>query len=120
MSTRDILLEIAKFFVLYGFVYLIYLIFTSKRRKNFDSNKASQEVKFLVTRFNLDFRKVDYKKFMRAVLAYNSFVIAFVFMSTTLLDKMIYKIILAFILMVPLVLFGYNLIGNYFKKKGDK
>jgi len=117
---EDFLIYILKFILFYLFVYGLYLLITIKKRKEFNPDKSSKEVLFLVSKYKLNFEKVSYKKFSRSIIAYNSFILVLAVFVTEFFDTYLMKILIAFMLIFPLVLFGYSFIGKCFKKKGDK
>ncbi len=84
----------------------------------YDSNKASAEIKFLVNKFKLDMKKVNYYYLMQSIALINALDIALVMFWVSFIDKLNIECLVAVILLVPVILISYTLFGNYLVKKG--
>ncbi|MEG2322019.1 MAG: hypothetical protein RSB71_00820 [Bacilli bacterium] len=109
-------------FFLIGFVivYLFYLFTVILQTKRMSKFKKSNQVIFFVKKYGLDVDKLNMKKFTNLLGLTNSFIVATAFTATLLVDNFILGMVVGLIVLVPLMLFCYYLLGNYFKKEGKK
>ena len=113
-------------FVEYLLVFIVvlimsYLLFIRKNKK-YNKNKIPIELLYLVRVYNLDIKKINYKKFLWIYSLINTFIITTVYILITyLLDKLILQIIIGIILLVLFIIVCYGLLGRYYiKKEGNK
>lgn len=99
-------------------IELYYRIFVIRKKMKYDSNKASAEIKFLVNKFKLDMKKVNYYYLMQSIALINALDIALVMFWVSFIDKLNIECLVAVILLVPVILISYTLFGNYLVKKG--
>ena len=109
-----------QFVMIFSVIYVVYFIFNIKRKKGYVATKTSQEIYFLVHKYNLDMKKQNYKKMLNITAGFNATIIALALIVTGFFDNYMIKILMAFGLIFPLVLFGYGFMGRYFKKKEYK
>ena len=105
---------------IFGFllIQLYYRIFVIRKNKKYDPNKASSEVRLIVSRYNIDMNKVNYPSFLRTVALINSLDIALLLFWVTFIDKLNLECLMAFVLIIPTILISYAIFGNYLVKKG--
>ena len=84
----------------------------------YDPNKASTEVKFLIQKFKLDMKKINYYNFMKTIALINALDIALILFWVSFIDKLNIECIVAIVLMIPVILISYTMFGNYLVKKG--
>jgi len=110
-----ILLEYLLVFVA---VFIVnYLLFVRKN-KRFNKNKTPIELLYLIRVYDLDIKKIKYKKFVWIYSLINTFIISTVYILITyLLDKLIMQIIIGVILLVLFIIICYGLLGRYYMKK---
>ena len=113
-----ILLEYLLVFVA---VFIVnYLLFVRKN-KRFNKNKTPIELLYLIRVYDLDIKKIKYKKFVWIYSLINTFIISTVYILITyLLDKLIMQIIIGVILLVLFIIICYGLLGRYYIKKEGK
>lgn len=88
-------------------------------RKKFKKNPMLlNDIKVLVNRFNLDLKKVKYKKVVNRVSFANSFIISFVFIIVINIKNRIISLLIGFVLLGLLYYSIYEIMGRYFVKKG--
>ena len=94
-----------------------YLLFVRKN-KRFNKNKTPIELLYLIRVYDLDVKKIKYKKFVWIYSLINTFIISTVYILITyLLDKLIMQIIIGVILLVLFIIICYGLLGRYYMKK---
>lgn len=112
-----ILLE---FLICFIVVYLVYLFLIILRKNKIDKYKKSSEVKFLVSKYKLDLKKISLKKLAHILALANSFIISLAFISTGIFDNIILKLLLGFLVLLPTMLLVYHIIGTNLNKKCGK
>ena len=99
------------------FVYLVYLITViSKVNKN-DNFKNSKQVSFFKNVYKLDMNKINLKSFAHVVSLANAFMIALTVTIIELFDKLFIKMMVGFVILIPLMLVVYYIIGKIYKSK---
>ena len=117
-----VLQEIILFLFTYIFVFLVYLLFIvrrAKRKKNGKKKpKEPLEVTYLVNRYGLDLKKVDYDKLLTVISLVSSFDIALIVSIILSIKIFILEIIVGFVSMMGIILLSYHLVYLVYKKKG--
>ena len=111
---KNVLVSLLSFIV----VELYYSLFVIRKNKKYDPNKATQEVKLLVTKYKVDMNKINYQAFLKAVALVNALDVALVIYWVTFIDKLNIECLVAIVLIIPVILISYAIFGNYLKKKG--
>ena len=101
-------------------VYLIYLVTVVLQKRKMEKYKKSSQIMFFVKKYNLDFNVIPVNKFANILSLANSFIMALTLTLADLVDNFLLKMLVALIIMIPLMLFIYSLIGKYIKKEGKK
>lgn len=99
-------------------IELYYSIFVIRKKMKYDPNKASTEVKFLIQKFKLDMKKINYYNFMKTIALINALDIALILFWVSFIDKLNIECLVAIVLMIPVILISYTMFGNYLVKKG--
>ncbi len=100
--------------------FLICLLLNKRKLKKNKKGRIG-EVNYLVARFNLDKRKIDYKKITTLVSLTNAFIIAFVCTVICIIPvKLIWQMLIGFVMLFILIFLFYELIGKMCLKKGWK
>ena len=118
----NILEVVLTFLGIYLLVFLVYYLFLcrkkkSKKQKGKKEFKITNEMNYLITKFNLDVKKLDIKSLAKGVALINAFIIAFV--STLLINlklQTIIRLLIGFVLLFVLIYACYEIYGNYLKK----
>jgi uncharacterized membrane protein YjjP (DUF1212 family) len=117
----DILWVIYDFFFLYLLVFIIYIVFINKRKKNYSKLKKNDEIVLFVNRYNIDVEKVGFKKIKTYLALINSFIIAF---SSTIIihvDGLLLKVGVGFVVIMVMIYSLYEIVGRKLKTmEGDK
>lgn len=109
--------EFILFLLCFFLVFLVYEIFIVRKAKK-KKDKKPIEVKYLITRYHLNMRKVDYPQLLQVVALVSSFDISFIVSISVMLDSYLWQIIAALVLVLPVILVSYHLVGVIYKKKG--
>lgn len=113
---ENLLFVILVFIVIY-LAYLFTVIMRPEKLKKFVNAK---EVTLLKGRHKLDMKKIDVKSLANTIAISNSFIISFTIYMALLVDNMILQLLIGFLVMIPLILIVYHIIGRHYKKKEVK
>jgi len=112
-----------QFIILFVVAYLCYVAMgfisdkTSKNKK--EIKKQMAEVALFVKLYNINLKKVSYKKISRVLYLILSFDLALtVFFAVNVDINIILKIALGILLLGLLTIVSYRILGFYYKKKG--
>ncbi len=101
-------------------VFLVYSLFIIFRKKGFEKFKKGKQLIFFEKAYNLDLKKINLKSFAIALALTNSFIIAFTCTIIEFFDNFILKMCVGFVILLPLMLLLYKLLGTIYKKKEGK
>jgi len=114
------------FIVLFLIIIIIYNLFVIRKEKALNRMKTNKEV-LIFTRLNdIDINKVNFKKMVRLLSLGNAFIISLMATFVLLLKNIITNFylwilgsaLISFVLLIPLIIGIYKLIGKIFKKEG--
>lgn len=115
------MVEVAKimieFFGVFLIVYLGYYFFSYRKLKKYDRKKSPVNIKYLVLRYNLDIVRLGYKRVFKTLMLSDSFIVAFMFTITRVVDNVYVRLLVSFILIFPLFAGVYHLVAMYYKKE---
>ena len=111
---RELILFIISFIV----VFLLYEIFVVRKAKSKKKPKEPIEVTYLVNKYKLDLKNVNYKKLLRIISIVSSFDIAVVVAVILLFDNFLLEVVVGFITMLIMIVVSYHLVYLVYKKKG--
>ena len=116
MKIYDLYWFIGTFLVVYLFYLFHYVI---GKKKKYDSRKAPQELLFLLRKYKLDIKKINYKKIMNQIGLICAFDIAFTSTFMFTFVKNIYlSILIGALMLIPLIIITFDLLGKFYIKKG--
>ena len=110
--------EVILFLLTYLIVFIIYKFLVTRKIKKRTKKNQPTEVDFLVKKYNIDLKKVDYNKLILLISITTSLDITIVVTIIAAVKSFLLAIILGLLLPVPLILISYHVIGFYYKKKG--
>lgn len=115
------MVEVAKivleFIVIFLIVYSGYYLFSYRKLKKYDRKKSPVNIKYLVLRYNLDIVRLGYKRVFKTLMLSDSFIVAFMFTITRVIDNVYVRLLVSFILIFPLFAGVYHLVAMYYKKE---
>ncbi len=107
---------IVNFIVIFILVYLFYYFFSvRKARKN--GKKVPVEVQYLLIKYQINLKKIKYKKFVNSVALLGSFDIALVGSIVMYFENIFFQLLIGFALFIPIILISFQLVGKYYQKK---
>lgn len=98
-------------------IYEIFLIVPIKR-KNKKEKKELAEIRFLVTKYGLNIKKVNYNQLLQIVALISSFDISIVVTVVFGLNNWLIQILVMVVLTLILFIISYYLVYCFYKKKG--
>lgn len=109
------------YFVLaFVLVYLFYLFTVILQKKKYDKFKKSNQVMYFVNRYKINPNQLNMKVFTNILGLTNALIIATAFIATFLVNNLILQLLVGLIVLIPLMLFMYHIIGRYYQKKEGK
>lgn len=127
---NEISKNIILFIVTYLIFYLLYYVFVIRKEKKklkllsqkkgakLDIAKVPVEVNYLIIKYRIDFKKIDYNKLLHIIAFVCSFDLSLIVTIVILVDGIIFQVLLSTILCLPIIYISFMLIGKYYKKKG--
>lgn len=107
---------LVNFLMIFILVYLFYYFFSvRKARKN--GKKVPVEVQYLLIKYQINLKKIKYKKFVNSVALLGSFDIALVGSIVLFFDNIFFQLLIGFMLFIPIILISFKVVGNYYQKK---
>ena len=108
------------FALCFVFFYLIYLLIIISRKKGMEAFKQGKQLLFFKNAYKLDIDKLDHKKFANALALSNAFIIATTITVIEIFNNLILKLLVGFVILIPLTLLIYYVLGKNYKKKEGK
>lgn len=109
--------EVIIYIVTFLVIFLFYLFFVILRKKKLEKFKQNMYVEYLVRVYKLDINRIRIKDLALAVALVNSFIIATTVFILGFIDHMILKFLLGFLVLIPLQLLMYHIVGKIFEKR---
>lgn len=100
-------------------IFLLHLYMYSRNKKKLKENDGIG-TGFIVRRFNLDLKKITYKKVAITVSLVNSFIISFTSIIVININNFIYKVLVGFVLISALIFSLYEIVGRCLYKSQFK
>ena len=105
--------------VFLGVYFTYYFIFDDMLKK--EKYTKISELGLLVRKFNLDKKKMDYRQCLNGIAIINAFIIGFtISLIEYLAINIVFKLMIAFIIMIFMILALYYLYGKHCQKKWGK
>ncbi|MCI9110791.1 MAG: hypothetical protein HFH47_03135 [Bacilli bacterium] len=112
--------KILVFLICFVIVYLVYFLVVVHRKKGLEAFKSGKQLLFFKNAYNLDTEHLNYKKFANSLSLVNAFIIATTVTVIEFFDSYIIKLGVGFVILIPLMLISYYILGNIYKKKEGK
>ena len=114
--------EIVLFLMSFLFIFIIYEVFIVSRAKKNEKKKKDKkqpmEIKYLMAKYNLELKKIDYHKLLHLCAEVSSFDMALIVSISMLFDRYLFQLLLVLALVVPVILISYHLVYLVYKKRG--
>lgn len=91
-----------------------------KIKKEKEDIRIPTEVEILIAKYHVDISKINYKKLLKIVGLTCSIDIGLIIgiISLIPIDNIYIQLLVGGILVIPIILISYSILGKYFKKKG--
>ena len=106
------------FFVSFIFVYIVYVLVLKRREKNPEKMMKSTEIIYLKNKYSINFDKLGKKKTRNIIALSNAFIVSFVIFVLAFIPLGIIKLTIGVVILIPLIIGVYHLIGTKLKKGG--
>jgi hypothetical protein len=93
------------------------ITFFFKKRSKKDLYKIT-EIMLLENHFKIDVKKLNIDKLYNIIALSNSFIFTVVLVSTLLIDNLIIRLLVMFVLLLPMIYLTYYVVAKYLKKRG--
>ena len=113
---QEIILFILTFLLLY-LLYQIVFIVPMKRKKK-KKNTELLEVRYLKSRYPLDFKKIPENQLLQLCAIVSCLDMAITVTIVAFIDNFLWEIVVGIVVMVLLIVVSYHLIYLFYKKKG--
>ena len=114
--------EFILFILSFLFILVIYELFiVAKAKKNEKKKKDSKqpiEVKFLITKYKFDLKKIDYHKLLHVCAVVSSFDMALIVTLAMLFENYLLQLLIVLVLVFPVILISYHFVYLVYKKRG--
>lgn len=119
---REIILFILCFIV----VLISYELFLVKPMKKYRANKGKRkkqkkelvEIRYLVYKYGLDLKKVNYNQLLQIVALTSSIDITIIVTIIAAFDNYLLSLALCLVLSVPIIILSYWFVFKFYKKRG--
>ena len=109
--------EVISFLIYFVIIYLLYLLTVVLQKNKYEKYKGSRQVIFFIKKYNLDFNKVSFTKFINILSLTNSFIMSITLVLIQYLPNLMLKLMVAFVTIIVLILSCYKLIGIYIERR---
>lgn len=103
--------------VVFLIVYLIYLFFVVLRKKKRKNLPKNTYINYLIKFYKLDQEKINLKVLIHIVSLANAFIISTTFIIIGFIKNFVLMMLLAFVVLIPLQLLVYHIIGKTLKRR---
>ena len=103
------------FIVFFIIIYILYYFLYVKRRLRYSEKRLSADLLILKSYYNIDIKKIGYKRVLKILNLVNSLMLASMMMLVINIDKVIYKLLIVFALMIPTIWVVYYFLAKYLK-----
>ena len=117
-------MELIVWLIMIVVIYLFYELFVIRKDKALENMKRGTELTLLKRKYKLDLGRLSVKKLVRVIGITNAFIISTVVSIVCLLQDFIESTLLwmlavigvGIVLLIPLILICYSLIGKHYQK----
>ena len=110
--------ELVLFIITYIITFLIYKLIITRKKVNTKKEKKITEVEFLVSRYKLDLKKVNYNKLLNTICLVSALDISITVTVIAIIRYLILRVVVGIIIMILSIIISYTIVGKYYVKKG--
>lgn len=108
------------FIVSFMIIYIVYYLIILRRKEGLEKFKRGTQVEYFKKVYQLNIKKINIKEFARDLSLTNAFIMSAVITIIEFFDSLILKMLAGFIIIIPLMLLSYKILGEKYKKKEGK
>ena len=108
------------FVVTFLVVYLLYLLTVILNKKKLEKFKNSNQALYFVKKYKIKVDDNNVKLLAHLVALSNAFIMSTAITLVELVSNFILKILVAFLVIMPLILIMYHIVGKVMMKRGNK
>ena len=101
-------------------IYLLYYFFITLKQRKKQYRRLTSDAIILRDYYKINLKKIGYKKVYRLLNFVNAFLITFILLIIINIDNYFFKLLVATILILPIIWFGYYVLALYLKKEEKK
>lgn len=109
---------IIQFIIVLIVVYIGYYVLVIRRHKKFNEKKCPLEALYLIKRYKIDPKKINFSGLLKTIALINAIIIALVMTIISFINGLLPQLGLAFLLLLILIMLSYNQLGKHYRKKG--
>ena len=114
---------VIRFIITYLFTFIAYLLVfimpVKNKRKKKKKYKEILEIKYLISKYGLKIKEVNYNQLLWIVCFVSSLDITIIVCLVLLVNiGYLLQLVIAFLLVIPVFMISYKLVSLYYKKKG--
>lgn len=106
------------FIITFLIVYLISYFLLVWKKDEYDPNKVPVEVDYMLKKYKLDIKKINYKQMLNVISIVGSLDMALASIIIFQLENIIVQLVVGFLILIPLILISFRILGKYYVKKG--
>ena len=108
------------FVVTFLIVYLLYLLTVILNKKKLEKFKKSNQALYFIKKYKIKVDDNNVKLLAHLVALSNAFIMSTAIVLVELVPNFILKILVAFLVIMPLILILYHMVGKIMLKRGKK
>lgn len=132
--------ETILFLMTFVFVYIIYFLVVirkelkkeyfknnpNKKKKNkkkkddYAEGKIPVEVQYLLSRYSLNLDKISYRGLLYSIAFVSALDISIAVTVVSFVSGIVWQLLVGFLVIMPLILISFHIVGTIYKKKGSK
>lgn len=111
-----------EYLLVFFIVFIMNYIFFIRNKQKYDKNKIPQELYYLKVLYNVNIKKINYKKFVWIYSFINTFIVSITYIIVVwLVDGLVFQVVVGIVLLFLLIIVCYGLLGRYYIwKEGRK
>ena len=109
--------KVLSFVIYFVLIYLFYFFTVIIRKNKYEKYMQSKQIVYFIKKYNLDFNKISFNKFINIIAIVNSLIMAITIMILEYIPHLMLKLLVAFVILIILILLSYKLIGIWIERR---
>lgn len=119
---KEVVVFIVCFLIVLFFYEMIFVVPMKKYRTNKGKKKKEKkelaEIRYLVYKYKLDLKKVNYNQLLQIVALTSSLDITIIVTIISFIDSYLLSLLLCLVLVIPIIMISYWFVFRFYKKRG--